>query len=31
MLKYWPGSRQLTGEQREAVVSAVRSGSGIDD
>ncbi len=31
MLRYWPGSKHLTGEQREAVVSAVRSGSGIDD
>jgi hypothetical protein len=31
MTKYWPGSTALTGDQRAAVVSAVRAGTGIGD
>lgn len=29
--QYWPGARELTGEQRETVASAVRSGERIGD
>jgi hypothetical protein len=31
MTKYWPGSTALTGDQRAAVVSAVRAGTAIGD
>lgn len=31
MVKYWPGSTELSGLQCEAVVAAARRGDGIDD
>jgi hypothetical protein len=31
MVKYWPGARELTGQQREAVVRATRRGEHIQD
>lgn len=31
MVRYWPGARELTGAQREAVVAAARRGDRVDD
>lgn len=31
MARYWPQARELTGEQREAVVAAVRCGERLED